>query len=300
MDEQWGKYRLRHLIARGGMAEVFLADMVGPSEFIKPVCLKRMRSEFLREPDFIQSLESEARIAASLQHPNIVQVFDFDRHEGQLFLAMEFVDGLDVRKILNKLSKIGLHLPLEFVIHIMEGLLSGLAYAHGQKVAGKSRPVIHRDISPHNILISTDGVVKLADFGIAKAKGLSDATRTGVIKGKLAYLSPEQVCGEEVRPSSDLFSAGLLLWEMINGRRFFQGNNEKEVVAQVLAVSPSPIDGISDELNQVIEHLIVRDPDKRFNNAEAALEALAKVGVPGCGTATAGQLVAKLQRNSEN
>ncbi|MCP4603971.1 MAG: serine/threonine protein kinase [Proteobacteria bacterium] len=294
MDEQWGKYRIKRFIARGGMAEVFQADMGGPSGFIKPVCLKRVRAEFSGDPDFVQSLEGEARIAASLQHTNIVQVFDFDRHEGQLFLAMEFVDGADLRHVLNEVSRLGLRLPLEFAIHVMKGLLSGLSHAHGQCVDGEPRPVIHRDVSPHNILISTKGEVKLTDFGIAKAKGLSDATRTGVFKGKLAYLSPEQASGEKVQPRSDLFSAGLIFWEMLSGSRFFQGKDEKEMVAQVLSFSLSPIPGISTELNQLVARLLAKNPEDRFESADAALKALSEIDVAGCDDPVAGQLVSEL------
>ncbi len=299
MDEQWGKYRLRRLIARGGMAEVFHAEMLGPSGFLKPVCLKRVRPEFSDNAEFVQMFESEARIAATLQHPNIVQVFDFDRHEGQLFLAMEFVDGLDLRHVLSRAHHLGLRLSLEFAVCVMEGLLAGLYHAHSRRAEGEPRPVVHRDVSPHNILISTDGVVKLADFGIAKARGLSDVTQSGVIKGKLAYLSPEQARGEEVTTQSDYFSAGLVLFEMLTGQRFFRADDDTQLIAQVLMANFSPVPGISETLNQLLSRLLAREPADRFESGQNALDAMAKAGVAGCGSLAAGRVVEALQHVGE-
>lgn len=296
MAEQWGKYRLRRLIARGGMAEVHEAELIGPSGFLKPVCLKQVRPEHAANADFVQMFESEARIAATLHHPNVVEVYDFDRHEGRLFLVMELVDGLDLRDVLAAAGALGLRVPPELAVLVMDGLLAALAHAHGQQVDGEPRPVIHRDVSPHNILLTVDGLVKLADFGIAKARGLSDATRTGVVKGKFAYLSPEQARGGDVGPASDLFSAGLVLYEMLAGRRLFRGGKAEELVAQVLAFRSAEVPGASAALNGFLGRLLAPDPADRFPGAAAAREALAEVGVRAATAEACGKLVALLKK----
>jgi serine/threonine protein kinase len=294
MYEQWGKYILRHKIATGGMAEIFKADMTGPSGFLKTVCLKRIKADFSGNELFEKMFEGEARIAAGLDHPNIIQVFDFDKHEDQFFLAMELVEGLDLMKIIGEANKACLRLPLGFAIYVMRELLGALAYAHGRVLDGDLRPVVHRDVSPHNILVSTKGVVKLADFGIAKARGATDPTNVGVIKGKFAYLSPEQARGQAVQPRSDLFSAGLVLWEMITGKRLFHAENEAGLIANVLNVSAPEVPEISEKLNQFISRLLEKNPLDRFQSAESALEELRETGITAYEKDNAGALVRRL------
>ncbi|MDD5309406.1 MAG: protein kinase [Deltaproteobacteria bacterium] len=289
--QQLGKYRLESLIATGGMAEVYRASIVGPSGFVKTVCVKRVRPEMADDPEFVEMFESEARIAATLDSPHVVQVFDFDRIDGQLVLAMEYVDGLDLRHILKAQPEPATGLPQGFAVHVIAGLLAALKHAHGQTVDGVPRPVVHRDVSPHNILISTEGLVKLADFGIAKAAGLSGATRTGVVKGKLAYLSPEQAGGDEVGPKSDLYGAGLVLYEMLIGRRLFEGGSDQEIVAHILAAGTPSLPHVAPKLDAVVRGLLAPRPSDRFPDAKAALDALGSSGVPDCGDAEAGRLV---------
>ncbi len=272
---QCGKYRLEALVARGGMAEVFRATATGTSGFTRPVCIKRVRPELCDDPEFVEMFEREARISANLQHPNIVQVFDFDRYDGRLFLAMEYVEGMDVRHILKETAALGVRGPVEFALHVTEGLLEALKHAHANTVDGVQMPVIHRDISPHNILVSVDGFVKLTDFGIAKARGGSSATRTGVIKGKLAYLSPEQASAQEAGPASDLFGAGLVLWEMLSGRRLFRGKDDREVLAQVFNPRAPLIPWLSDGLNDFVQRLLKANPADRYASAAEALQVLA-------------------------
>jgi serine/threonine protein kinase len=217
---QWGKYRVKRLIATGGMAEVFEAEMTGPGGFAKQVCLKRIRPEFMSDAHFIKMFQAEARIAAMLHHSNIVSVFDFDMHDGRMFLTMEYVEGCDLKKLLADFNRRRFRPPLGFSVYIMAGLLAALDHAHTRRSSdGGPQPVIHRDVSPHNVLISTEGVVKLADFGIAKSKGLSSPTTIGMVKGKLAYLAPEQMVGESASVSSDLYSAGLVMLEILKGAR---------------------------------------------------------------------------------
>jgi serine/threonine-protein kinase len=273
------------------MAEVYRASMVGPSGFVKAVCVKRVRPEVASDPEFVEMFESEARIAATLQSPHVVQVFDFDRIEGQLLLVMEHVDGLDLRQILKAQPVSAPGLPQGFAVHVLAGLLSALKHAHERTANGVARPVVHRDVSPHNILVSADGLVKLADFGIAKAAGLSGATRTGVVKGKLAYLSPEQAGGGEVGPRSDLYGAGLVLYEALTGRRLFEGGSDQEIVARILAAGTPSVERVAPGLDPVLRGLLAPSPDDRFESAACALEALARSEVAGCGDAEAGRIV---------
>ncbi len=291
---QCGKYRLEILVARGGMAEVFKATATGTSGFTRPVCIKRVRPELCDDPEFVEMFEREARISANLQHPNIVQVFDFDRYDDRLFLAMEYVEGMDVRQILKETGALGVRVPVEFALHVTEGLLEALKHAHTNTVDGVQRPVIHRDISPHNILVSVDGFVKLTDFGIAKARGGSSATRTGVVKGKLAYLSPEQASAQEAGPASDLFGAGLVIWEMLSGRRLVRGKDDREVLVQVLNPRAPRIPWLSDGLNDFVQRLLKADPADRYASAAEALQVLANLKDHRYSPGEAGSLVAGL------
>ncbi len=291
---EWGRYRLESLLARGGMAEVFRASATGPSGFHKPVCLKRIRPELGDDPEFVEMFEREARIAALLQHPNIVQVFDFDRFEGQLFLAMEYVEGLDLRAVLKQASSLGLRVPAGFVFAVARGLLAALQCAHGLEVEGRAGPVVHRDVSPHNLLISVDGHVKLTDFGIAKARGVSSATREGIVKGKLAYLSPEQARGEEATERSDLFGAGIVLWEMLAGRRLFGGGSDQESVARVLAADVPPLTHLSSGIRSLLDGLLERDPGRRIGTASEALAKLDELDETRYSDAETGDLIQSL------
>ncbi len=296
MSEQLKKYRNMRPLGRGGMADLFEADRMGASGFVKPVCLKQIRPEFLENSQFVGMFESEARILATLQHQNIVQVFDFERYDDRFLLEMELVEGLDLRRIIHATSRMGLRLPIELVMHVMEGLLAALGHAHGHRVGDEPNPVVHRDVSPPNILISKRGSVKLTDFGIAKVRGLpeetqlTEETQVGTIKGKMAYMSPEQARGEDVLPASDLFSAGVVFFEMLAGERLFQDNDGK-VILQVLEKEIPDVPGISDDINNVMQRFLARDLEKRFKSAEEALGELKQIDVSGDGAASAERLV---------
>jgi len=254
-----------------------------------------VRAEFSGDEEFVAMFRREAQIAAALQHPNIVQVFDFDQHDGRMFLAMEYVEGLDLRDILRQTGDLGLRVPLGFALHVAHGLLAALQRAHEHTVGGEPRPVVHRDVSPHNLLVSTEGFVKLTDFGIAKARGSTSATRTGVVKGKLAYLSPEQAGGGEVGPPSDLYCAGLVLYEMLAGRRLHAGRSEQEVLALALRPSVPEFPWLSQELNRLLARLLAPAPEDRFGAAtEAIVELAARQAEAPYATADAGGLVKAL------
>ena len=255
------------------MAEVYEAEIIGPAGFAKQVCLKRIRPDLSADDGFVQMFEAEARIAARLHHNNIVSVFDFDRHDGQMFLTMEYVDGCDLNQIIQEAAQASLSLPVEFAVYVMDGLLAALDHAHTGSADGKTQPIIHRDISPHNVLISVNGTVKLTDFGIAKSRGLSDATQIGVIKGKPAYLAPEQVDGR-TSPASDLFSAGLVMYETLTGKRAIRLDRNTPLAAKLAAFQYTPVPWFSDKLNGFLAILLAATPRDRFATAEAARTAL--------------------------
>src|SRR5258706_2911999 len=219
-----GKYRLDTRLGGGGMAEVFLGSTVGAEGFSRRVAIKRVLPGFSDNPTFAQMFIAEAQISAQLQHPNIVSVLDFDRDaESRLFLVMELVEGRD----LDALVSTGL-LPYPLVIFVIGEVLRGLGHAHDLPVsAGAVRGIVHRDVSPHNVLLCSQGAIKVSDFGIAKARAASAATASVLIKGKPAYMSPEQANGESLDGRSVLFAVGVMLWEMLVGRRLFVGEDTR-------------------------------------------------------------------------
>ena len=270
-----GKYRLDHRLGGGGMAEVFLGSMVGAEGFSRKVAIKRVLPGFSDNPSFGQMFVAEAQISAQLQHPNIVSVLDFDRDaENRLFLVMELVEGRD----LDALVSTGL-LPIPLVIFVISEVLRGLGHAHDLPVSTSTlRGIVHRDVSPHNVLLSWEGAVKVSDFGIAKAREASAATASMLIKGKPAYMSPEQANGEQLDGRSDLFAVGIMLWEMLVGRRLFVGEDTRTTLAAVLfGQVPRPRSlrsEIPKDLERVVMKLLERDLPARYATAEAAIQDL--------------------------
>src|SRR6185312_6176150 len=270
-----GKYRLDHRLGGGGMAEVFLGSMVGAEGFSRKVAIKRVLPGFSDNPSFGQMFVAEAQISAQLQHPNIVSVLDFDRDsENRLFLVMELVEGRD----LDALVSTGL-LPIPLVIFVISEVLRGLGHAHDLPVSTSTlRGIVHRDVSPHNVLLSWEGAVKVSDFGIAKAREASAATASLLIKGKPAYMSPEQANGEQLDGRSDLFAVGIMLWEMLVGRRLFVGEDTRTTLAAVLfgqVPRPRSLRGeIPKDLERVVMKLLERDLPNRYPTAEAAIHDL--------------------------
>ena len=222
------RYQVVRKLGQGGMAEVFLCTMFSGDEFRRPVAVKIVRDDFAKRPEFCELFAQEARFAAMLLHPNIVNVLDFSRDaQGRLFLVMEYIEGVDLWQLAA-----GRALPPSVAIHIAAEVLHGLDYAHRLPHGSEVRGIVHRDVSPANILLSWLGAVKVADFGIAKA-----ITTSGIlsgIKGKTSYMSPEQADGKPIDARSDLFSLGVVLWEMLTGRRLFQGQHAKAVLTRVI------------------------------------------------------------------
>jgi serine/threonine protein kinase len=269
-----GKYRLDTRLGGGGMAEVFLGSMLGAEGFSRRVAIKRVLPGYSDNPSFAQMFVAEAQISSRLQHPNIVSVLDFDRDaEGRLFLVMELVDGRD----LDALCASG-PLPYPVVIFVISEVLRGLGHAHDLPGGHELRGIVHRDVSPHNVLLSWEGAVKVSDFGIAKARQASEATASVFIKGKPAYMSPEQANGQPLDGRSDLFAVGVMLWEMLTGRRLFVGEDTRATLASVLfGQIPRPRSVRSDvpkDLEKVVMKLLERDLPARYATAEQAIHDL--------------------------
>ncbi len=229
---KFGKYWLTDRIAVGGMAELYRGKISGDEGFEKAVAVKKILPHLAAEQDAVNYFIDEARLAALLQHPNIAQIYDFGRLEDSYFIAMEYLFGKDLKTILGIAEERNLHLSLENTLHIASRICSGLDYAHNMKdLQGDLLNIIHRDVSPQNIFITYDGQVKIIDFGIAKAASRITSTRSGVIKGKVAYMSPEQAEGLEVDHRADIFSVGILLYEMVTGRFMYDGD-AMEILSQ--------------------------------------------------------------------
>jgi hypothetical protein len=266
-----GKYRLERRLGGGGMAEVFAGSTVGAEGFSRRVAIKRVLPGYSGNAAFAQMFIAEAQISSQLVHPNIVSVVDFDRDDaGQLFLVMELVDGKD----LDTLLATGL-LPFGVVIFAISEILRGLGFAHDLPTGSDMHGIVHRDVSPHNVLLSWEGAVKVSDFGIAKARAASEATASVFIKGKPAYMSPEQANGERLDGRSDLFAVGVILWEMLVGKRLFVGEDTRATLAQVLfGQIPRPRTlrpDIPRDLERVTMKLLERDLPARYTTAEQVI-----------------------------
>jgi eukaryotic-like serine/threonine-protein kinase len=267
-----GKYQLLRRLATGGMAELYLARAAGMAGFEKLVVLKRILPQHAESDDFIRMFLTEARLAATLHHPNIVQVHDIGEENGTYFFTMEWVQGQDLRRLVRAARKAEMPIPLEHILHIISGVAAGLHHAHEQADHdGTPLGVVHRDVSPSNVLVTYDGGVKIVDFGIAKAAAFQSNTVVGTLKGKIPYMSPEQCRGEDVDCRSDIFSIGTLLWELTTGTRLFAGDNEIAIINRVAKAEvplPSSVrPGYPPELEQVVMKALAGDPDQRYASA---------------------------------
>jgi eukaryotic-like serine/threonine-protein kinase len=270
----FGKYALQRKLAEGGMAEVYLARQSGMEGFEKVVVLKRILPALSKEENFVKMFLNEARVAARLNHPNVVQIWDLGKIEELYFIAMEFVHGEDLRSIVTICEDKRMRPPPGLVCRIMADTLAGLHYAHTRVgTDGKPLGLVHRDVSPQNVLVTYEGGLKLVDFGIAKAtRATSEQTQAGLFKGKFAYMSPEQSRGQPVDARCDVFSVGILLWELICWQRLFRRSND---MATLIAVSedtiPSPrsLDSsVPPELEAIIMRALARPLAERYQSAQ--------------------------------
>jgi serine/threonine-protein kinase len=282
------RYHVVSKIARGGMAEIFLALQKGEQGFQKPVVLKRILPALGADPKFVRMFVDEAHIASKLNHSNLVQVLDLGKSGDQYFLVLEFVDGWSLEQVRRRAQQAKLKLPTPLALYIVSALCRGLAYVHTRERNGQPLGIVHRDVTPQNVLISQQGEVKLADFGIAKAVGKSEKSATGVIKGKFAYMSPEQSHARPLDARSDLFSVGTVLYLLTTGRKPFDGPTDADVIMQVRRARPEKPSTVVRDMNPDVERLINRalraDPDKRWQSAEQMADRidaiLVKLGQP--------------------
>jgi serine/threonine-protein kinase len=272
------RYRVLKKIAHGGMAEIYLAVQIGAEGFQKTVVLKRILPALAADQTFVRMLVDEAHIASTLNHSNLVQVLDLGKSDDQFFLVLEFVDGWSLEHVRRRALKAKLKLPLPLALYIVGAVCRGLAYAHTRNRNGKPLGIVHRDVSPQNVLLSREGEVKLTDFGIAKAIGRSEKSATGVIKGKFAYMSPEQSIGADLDARSDLFSVGTLLYLLATGRKPFDGATDMDVLMKVRKArfeKPSLlVKGFSPEVERWIARALRPDRSRRWQSAEQMADRL--------------------------
>jgi serine/threonine protein kinase len=273
MSEPFGRYQLLKRIAGGGMGEVFLARQSGIQGFEKLLVIKTLLPNLTEDNEFVSMFLDEARIAARLAHPNVVQIFDLGEEGEVYYIAMEYVHGEDVKRIWKQAYHKKEVIPVPLAARIIADAAAGLGYAHRlSDQDGKLLGVVHRDVSPQNILVTFDGGVKLIDFGVAKAAGRMTRTQTGALKGKYAYMSPEQVEGEELDQRSDIFALGIVLWEMVTGSRLFRADSDVatlKAVSRCDVVPPSEQNAnVPPELDPIVMKALARDRDQRYPTAE--------------------------------
>ena len=293
----FGKFELLERVGTGGMAEVFRALLRGAEGFEKEVCIKRILPMFTEDDDFVRMFKDEATLASKLQHANIVQILDFDTAEGQYYIAMEFVEGRDLKRVLSAIKGSGRTMPLGIGAFIGAEILKGLHYAHTRWHSGQALGIIHRDISPHNVLVSMFGEVKITDFGIAKAASRVSATRSGVVKGKILYMSPEQAAGGTIDHRADLFAAGVVLYEVLTGQRPFAADTDAESLAKIARGSFTPPRDVRpdlpEKLDAVVCKLMAREPSQRYGSGAEALRDLGAEAPPD-GAMQLGELMSAL------
>jgi serine/threonine protein kinase len=275
------RYRITERIAAGGMAEVFKGIAESMQGFRKNIAIKRVLPALTKNKKFVAMFLDEARLSLHLQHANIVQVFDIGHADETYFIVMEYVDGVDLKQMLEWRRRIGKRLTIGQTIYIMMETCKGLAYAHDVLHPETNEPmgIVHRDVSPPNVLISRNGEVKLADFGLAKAASQLETTDPGVVKGKMSYLSPEAARGEEVDRRADIFAAGILLYEMLTGKRLFYGDSDYQTVELVRAAKVPPIapqnPEVEPEIEEICRKALAKRVEDRFQTAADFQDALA-------------------------
>ncbi len=267
------KYKIIHKIAAGGMAEVFLARSAAAMGLGKFVAIKKILPDFSESSDFINMFKAEAKVAMQMQHRNLISIYDFGTDADQCFLVMELVQGLNLAQILNSLQKRQIQIPMTMTLYMMAEAAAGLHYAHDI--------TIHRDISPANLMISYSGEVKVIDFGIAKIKNYGEQTQAGIIKGKINYMSPEQIAGQKLDFRSDIFSLGLVLYEILAGRRVFQSLSGFESITQlrdqkILSLKELQ-PHLSCELIACVEKAMQDNPQERFSSMDDFSRELRKI-----------------------
>jgi serine/threonine-protein kinase len=278
-ERMLGRYALFGEIASGGMATVHFGRLQGPVGFSRTVAIKRLHPQYAKDPEFATMFLDEARVAARIQHPNVVATLDVVPLDGELFLVMEYVQGEALSKVFRTLRTHSRSIPLPVVGSLVTGVLYGLHSAHeARSERGEPLHIVHRDVSPQNILVGSDGVARVLDFGVAKAAGRVQTTREGQIKGKIAYMAPEQLRGEGVDRRADVYGAAVVLWEALCNRRLFEGDNDGVVLRRVLdGPVPSPsavVPSLPPALDEIVHRGLSRDPAQRYQTAREMAVAL--------------------------
>jgi len=279
--DRFGKYLLLDHLLDGGMNRIFRARYLGDTAS-KICAVKVVLPQYSKDPQFKIMFMDEIKVTFGLLHPNIVQTYDYGTHKGQLYVAMEYCDGRNLKEYLDKLKERKFVFPVEISVYIGTQICQGLHYAHtlSDKLTGKDMNIIHRDISPHNIMLTYDGSIKIIDFGIAKAETNSEATQAGTIKGKLSYLAPEYLDGNELDARYDQFAVGITLWEMLCNRKLFKAPNDIAVLKKIQECDvpkPSSINpNVSSELDEIILKSLSKDPSDRYENMDMLNRALIK------------------------
>ena len=272
------RYALFDEIAAGGMGVVHVGRLAGSQGFARIVAIKRLHPNLAKDPEFVEMFVDEARLAARIRHPNVVITLDVVEGGGEVLVVMDYVHGATISKILRLLRDRNQRIPQEIVAAIMHGALQGLHAAHEAKTEhGASLGIVHRDVSPQNIMLGADGVPRVLDFGVAKAAWRAVTTKDGQVKGKLAYMAPEQVRGNAIDRRVDVYAAGIVFWEMLTGHRLFEGENPLMLMALVMEGLKEPpsskAPGISKELDAVVMKALAIDPTARYQSAlEMAVE----------------------------
>ena len=299
---QFGPYELGRRLGVGGMAETFVATRRGDGGFTQRVCLKRILPAYENDPAFVKLFMREARVSARLRHSNIAQVLDFGVVGESHFLALELIEGMDLRALLRSLGRQGKRLSPGLVVHLAHELGRALDFAHAADDNGTPAGVVHRDISSSNVLLSRAGEIKLSDFGIAKAVNQPGTVQSGVIKGKVPYMAPEYATTGTFDARSDLFSLGVTLYECLVGRRPFDASSDVETLKRIVSEQFDKLVDIGIEapapLLRAIDRLLSANPEDRFVNAGAFLDALAGTAPPPASERALGALVVANGRTS--
>ena len=277
-----GKYELEEIAGSGGMATVWRAMQRGAASFRRPVCIKRIRPELAHDEHFVALFVEEARVCSQLVHPNVVQIYDFGQDQGLYFLVMEWVDGLSLSRFLQATQEQRVLPSWSLVAAVAIEALKGLGAAHDRHDEnGQPTPIYHRDVSPQNILLGSNGVVKLTDFGLARATDRARMTAPEIIKGKVGYLAPELTQARGASPQSDIYALGVVLWQALAGRKLFGGKNDIDTFVAASRGEVPPLGEARPDLPpafaSIIERALALDPDDRFRSAEQMSRVIAKL-----------------------
>jgi serine/threonine protein kinase len=274
------RYELVGEIASGGMATVYLARLTGVGGFQRFVAMKRLHPHLASEKEFVEMFLDEARIAARIHHPNVVPILEVGASQAGYFLVMEYIEGDTLARLLARAATRGRRLPIGIALRIALDMLSGLHAAHELRDdAGEPVQLVHRDVSPQNVLVGVDGIARITDFGVARAASRLTATRVGQLKGKIAYMAPEQAAGEEsLDRRADVFAAGIVVWEELAAKRLFKAENEAATLSRVMTEPVPPlttiVPGLSSALSAVVMRALERSPDARFSTCAQFADAL--------------------------